>query len=278
MRKTVSRCYTLLLLLLCARSALPAEDEKPLLELGAGIGILGNAHYPGSDQSYHQLLPAPYVIYRGERFQAGRSGLTVLLADNPKWELSISANGGLPVDSDDNRAREGMHDLGWLGELGPVLRYLPFETEGGTRLRLELPIRAAISLDDAKLKHRGWTATPGVLLERQYRDWKVTGSLVAMFGDRNFNGYFYDVDMPYVTDERPHFQAEGGYLATRLGLTATRKTGRWFFGGFVHAYTLQGATNRSSPLMRQDENFAAGFMVAWVFYSSAAKVKSGRDD
>lgn len=251
-----------------AWSADMEEEEGPLLELGVGAAFLGNAHYPGSDQSYQKVLPVPYIIYRGKRFRAGRSGLTAVLADNSKWELSISASGGLPVNSEDNRIRKGMPDLGWLGELGPVLRYVPFETAAGTRLRLELPIRAAISLEDSSLKGQGWIATPGALLEHNYGDWKVTGSLLTLFGDRTYNEYFYDVDTPYVTDERPYFQADSGYIATRLGLTVSRQKGNWFFGGFAHAYTLQGAENRNSPLHRSNENFAVGFMVARILYRS----------
>lgn len=254
--------------------ALPASvlgEALPLLELGAGVGGLASAHYLGSDQTYQHLVPLPYVVYRGERIQADRTGLKAIVFGDSQLELSLSVNAGLPVDSDDNRAREGMPDLDWLLESGPVLRYTPFDVDG-TRLRVELPMRAVFSLDDLKLEHQGWTSTPGVILSQDRGHWQFSGSLLAMFGDRDYHSYFYQVDSPYVTEDRPFHRASGGYTGSRLGLSATGRFGDWYLGGFAHYYGLQGAENGDSPLLRQDSNYTLGLMISRVLYKSPKTV------
>ena len=40
--------------------------ERPLWELGVGVGALRLPHYRGSDQSHNFLLPVPYLVYRGQ--------------------------------------------------------------------------------------------------------------------------------------------------------------------------------------------------------------------
>jgi len=43
-------------------------------------------------------------------------------------------------------------------------------------------------------------------------------------------------------------------------------------GGFVRLDTLAGATFEASPLVRQNESFAAGFAIAWILGSSQKMV------
>ncbi|MFZ1980807.1 MAG: hypothetical protein WAU61_05820, partial [Smithella sp.] len=40
-------------------------EEKPLWELGVGLGLLQMPDYRGSDENRLYVLPYPYVIYRG---------------------------------------------------------------------------------------------------------------------------------------------------------------------------------------------------------------------
>ncbi len=246
-------------------------EELPLLELGAGLGGLASAHYLGADQTYQHLVPLPYVVYRGERIQADRSGVKAIVFGDRQLELALSVNAGLPVDSDDNRAREGMPDLDWLLEAGPVLRYTPYDVDG-TSVRLELPVRGVFSLDDLKLEHQGWTSTPGVIIAQDRGRWKQSVSLLAMLGDRDYHSYFYQVDSPYVTEDRPFHRASSGYTGSRLGVSASGRFGNWYLGGFAHYYALQGAENSDSPLLRRDNNYTVGLMVSRVLYQSAKTV------
>jgi outer membrane protein len=92
----------------------------PKWELGLGLAALSLPDYPGADQGRSYVLPFPYLIYRGERLKANRDGLRGLLFEHPRWDLDISAGGSLPVNSKDNRAREGMDDLDFSFEFGPL--------------------------------------------------------------------------------------------------------------------------------------------------------------
>ena len=103
-----------LIVLSLSFSSLSAAEELPLYELGIGAGSYHSPHYLGADQDFSLLLPVPYFVYRGKYVRTDRSGIKTILFDNNRFDLSISLGGGLPVDSEDNRAREGVPDLDLL--------------------------------------------------------------------------------------------------------------------------------------------------------------------
>ena len=273
------RHVSLLPVLLLSFSSLSAAEELPLYELGIGAGSYHSPHYLGADQDFSLLLPVPYFVYRGKYVRTDRSGIKTILFDNNRFDLSISLGGGLPVDSEDNRDREGMPDLDLLLEAGPVVRYTPYRNEHGSRsLSLELPLRATFSVDNFSLHHQGWISSPALVYRQKWRGWKLTTSLGAEFSDRSNHGYFYDVDTPYVTAERSFFKAGAGYTASRLSFGVSRSFKNWYLGGFVRYYDLSGAENEDSPLVKEDVNFSAGIMLARKFYRSKKRAAAQTEE
>ena len=109
MRRLLASLGLLLATLFIHAPSLAAD--KPLWELGAGIGVLDFPDYRGSDERSSYVLPIPYVVYRGEFFKVDRDSIRGELFESERLELDISLNGSVPVDSDDNDARRGMDDL-----------------------------------------------------------------------------------------------------------------------------------------------------------------------
>jgi hypothetical protein len=143
---------TALLFACCAGHAFAAE--KPLWELGAGISALPLPDYRGSDQASVYAIPFPYLIYRGEFLKADRHGIRGTFFGTDRIELNLSLGASLPVNSDDNRARQGMPDLEPTVELGPSLDHNLWRTgDRRTRLDLRLPVRTAVTVTG------GWTTS-----------------------------------------------------------------------------------------------------------------------
>ena len=90
-------------------------------EAGLGIAAISLPDYRGADSSQTYVLPAPYLVYRGEFLKADRSGVRGTLFNTDRVELNLSLNATLPVSSRNNAARQGMANLRPTVELGPTL-------------------------------------------------------------------------------------------------------------------------------------------------------------
>src|SRR6267142_3951201 len=94
-------------------------EQKPLWELGLGVGAVLFTDYRGADTTHVYPVPVPYLIYRGKFLEADRNGLRGRLFNQERAELSISVSATTPVRN--NSARQGMPDLRPAVEIGPVL-------------------------------------------------------------------------------------------------------------------------------------------------------------
>jgi len=83
------------------------------------------------DQSSPYAIPFPYLVYRGTFLKADRNGIRGTFFDSDRIELSLSLSASLPVNSDDNRARQGMPDLQPTVEFGPSLDLTLWRTPPG---------------------------------------------------------------------------------------------------------------------------------------------------
>lgn len=251
-------------------------DDKPLWELGLGVGGLRLPHYRGSDQSHGWLLPVPYIVYRGQIFKADRNGARAVLLDTERLSLDVSVSASTPTRSRDNRAREGMPDLKPTVEIGPNLNWtLGHGRLGGGdawKLDLRLPVRAAISVQ-SQPGLAGWNASPNLNLDLHTAGGWNLGLLGGpVFGDRRLHGYFYDVAPQYATAARPAYRARGGYAGTTLTGALSRRSGNTWVGAFVKFDRLHGAAFDDSPLVRQRQQWSAGIAVSWVFAASSQRV------
>ncbi|NMG16226.1 MipA/OmpV family protein [Aromatoleum bremense] len=259
-----------------AAACIAADDEKPLWELGAGVGVLQFPAYRGSDENRVFVLPVPYVIYRGEFLKADRRGLRGTFFDTERVELSLSLAASPPASSEDVDVRAGMEDLEPTVEIGPSLDVRLWQSADERRkLRVRLPLRVGLTVESHP-ESTGWQFTPQLNLD--WRDpagmdgWTLGLVAGPVFGDRRQHRYFYGVDVRDATVTRQVYDAQGGYAGTQfLAALSKRFPGGWV-GAFVRYDTLAGAVFLDSPLVTSRNYFAAGFAVTWLIDESSQRV------
>ncbi|BDG70658.1 MipA/OmpV family protein [Roseomonas fluvialis] len=259
-------------LLLLALATVPAQAQQlPVFEAGIAGGGGWLPAYPASDQNRWRGLAVPYIIYRGNVFRADDGGLRARTSLADGIELSVSASGGVNASSDDVTARQGMPDLEWLGELGPNLRFTLWRGEDEAapqRIVLDTPIRAVFSTDWSSVSFRGFTFAPDIAYEHMhflspFARLRVSAGVV--FGTDRYADYFYDVAPQFARPDRPAYNAQAGYIGSRLSVSYRLPLSERFSvvaGGRVENFS--GATNADSPLFRNEWNFSvvAGFAVS----------------
>ena len=267
----------LLALCLCAQAAAAAQD-RPLWELGAGIGGFALPDYRGSDQGRGYALPVPYLVYRGRFLKADRHGIRGTLFDSDRIDLNLSVAASLPVNSSRNAARSGMPDLEPSLELGPSLEFALWRApDRCDLLALRLPLRAAFTLESSP-QALGWVATPHLTLDLGGRGalagWNFGLLAGPIYGSRRQHQYFYGVAPQFATPERPAYEAPGGYAGWQFIAAASRRYPRYWVGAFLRADTLHGAVFGASPLVRRESYFAAGAAIAWLLGESERRVQA----
>lgn len=245
-------------------------EPKPLLELGIGAGGLSIPDYRGSAEQQLLGFPVPYIIYRGDRLKVGRSGITGELLKNTRWELDLSINASPPANSDDNPARSGMPDLSPAIELGPELSYNLGEPVEGVELKLNLPVRAVISVDPSDFQQIGWLAQPNINLyaPNYFHDWSLGLEAGLLFADKEYHNYFYGVTEQFATTGRPAFRADSGYSGAVLRTTLSKRFKQYWVGVFLRYDNLSNVVFNDSPLLEEKHSFMAGVAFAWIFYQS----------
>lgn len=268
-----ARLTVVLITLLLSSESLKAE-EKPLWEIGAGIGYIDFPDYRGSDERSSYFLPIPYVVYRGDLIQVDRDSVRSRLFESDRMKLDVSLNGSVPVDSDDNQARRGMEDLDPTLEIGPILKIKLYEnTANKYQLDLRLPLRAVIS---SEIEHVGWIFQPQLNLD--IRDplnqpgWRLGLVAGPLYGDRAYHDYFYGVAPRFARPGRSTYSADGGYAGAQFIAALSKRFPRYWVGGFVKWDTLDNAVFEDSPLVRDTDHFTAGIAISWVIKVSSTLV------
>jgi outer membrane scaffolding protein for murein synthesis (MipA/OmpV family) len=263
---------------------MPAHAElRPEWELGAGLTAVTLPDYRGSDENRGYVLPFPYVIYRGDKLRVDRQGVRGVLFESERVEFDLSLSATPPVDSDKNRAREGMPHLDPTLEIGPRLNIRLLENKAREwALNFRMPVRAVIATDLSYAEGAGYVAYPHVTLDTRPvlfgGKWNVGLQAGPLYGTRRYHEYFYGVAPEFATPERPAFEARGGYSGALALASVTRRIGKLWLGAFARYDTLKGARFEDSPLVRRDYAVMAGFAVAWVFAESARRVEVEVDD
>lgn len=253
-------------------------EQKPLWEVGAGIGALLFDDYRGSDESNLYPIPVPYLVYRGRILKADREGVRGLLFDRRYATLNVSVNATTPVQSDDNGARRGMPDIKSTFELGPSLDlHLWRSTDERIKLDLLLPLRAPITIESSP-QSIGWIFSPRLNVDFQdvagYTGWNLGVSIGPMYADRKYHRYFYSVRGEDATATRPQYQAGGGYSGSHLIVALSKRFPKYWVGAFMRYDALSGAAFEDSPLVKRDSSLAAGFGIAWIIGQSKQLVES----
>ncbi len=261
--------------------AIAAGAEKPLWELGAGLGILQIPDYRGSDKNRVYLLPYPYFIYRGDILQVERDRISGRIFKTDTVLLDFSFYGQVPVKSSDNEARSGMPDLDPTFEAGPALNITLLENrQDRYKLNLGLPVRAVFSTDFSSLRHEGWVFSPRLAFEKSDfiagSGWNLGISVGPILADRGYNSYYYSVEPRYATAARPSYDAGAGYGGSSIMLGLNRGYKQLILNAFVSVHFLQGAVIEDSPLVKSSYSVMSGIAVSWVFLKSATSVRTDR--
>jgi MipA family protein len=254
-----------------------AQQERPLWELGVGVGAVSFPDYRGSKRQRTHTLPVPYLIYRGEFLKADRDGIRGVFFDSDRVELNVSLAASLPVDSDGNSARRGMPDLQPTVEIGPALELnLWRSADQRARVDVRLPLRAAFTVHGG-VSHVGMVFTPFINLDVKdplgQHGWNLGMLAGPIYGDARQHRYFYDVAPRYALPDRPAYRASGGYGGSQFIMALSKRYDRFWVGSFVRYDNLRGATFADSPLVEKKSAWAAGIGMAWVLGQSSTLVR-----
>lgn len=253
-------------------------QEKPLWELGFGVGPLISPDYRGSNESQVYILPLPYIVYRGDILKVDRRGVYSRVYESGRVVIDLSGDAGVPVDSSKNEARRGMPDLDASFEVGPSLEICLWRRcDGERKLQFRLPVRAMFSTDFGTVESRGGLMNPHLNYDIKNigpgGGWNLGLSAGVLYATEGYHDYYYEVAPQFVTPTRPFYDARGGYSGSRMTLSLSKRFRHLWVGAFARYDHLNGAAFEDSPLMRIDRSFMAGFGVAWIFAQSEQLVE-----
>ena len=253
---------------------------KPLWELGVAAGGIFSPDYPAADKNSLHGVALPYVVYRGDLLRLGGDSIAKgVFIDNDYSELNVSLAASFNSNSNDNSARRGMPDLDYLVEIGPQLKIKLGKLYGG-KIEFQLPARAVFSTDFGRVDQRGYLFNPKFSYERQNifnSSIDMDSSIGSSFATKKLHEYFYRVEPRFVTATRTAYEADGGYLGSKitLGLSyGVTERIRIYVGG--HVGYFGGAANEDSPLFRQKVNSSIHVGFTWSIFQSNTLATSNR--
>jgi MipA family protein len=266
------------LLFLCL--LLPAHvvgKEKPLWEIGIGVGVLQMPDYRGASEGKAYFLPFPYAVYRGDFLKVDEQRISGQIFKTDRVVLDFSGFGSVPVDSDDNAARKGMPDLDPTFEVGPALKIkLLNDAEYKIKMDITLPVRAFFSTDFSHVRHEGWVFSPRLNFMKNDlipdTGLNLGVSVGPMFADSSYHDYYYSVKPKYANVERPAYSADGGYSGSTLTIGLSKSYKQFIFNAFISADFLQGASFEDSSLVKKETSMMSGLGVSWILLQSKKMV------
>lgn len=239
-------------------SAQVMAEDRPKLEFGLGPGWADIPHYRGSDQSKSYVIPLPYIRYYGERLRVDREGGRYYFIEKEYIKLDLNAAFRPPVDSNDNRARQGMADLDFVFELGPRLQFDFYESSDQRfKFRAALPLRAAFATDFKSSDTIGYIFSPYIQF-RYKLGLESSLSIGPMWASEEYHDYFYQVSPQQANADRPAYNARAGYSGSRITLTANYRWRDYWLGMFMRYDRLDGAVFHDSPLIRRNDSLMVG--------------------
>lgn len=254
------------------------KTQKPKYEIGFGAISLDVPNYPGAANNTPRIIPFPWIIYRGDFIQADEEGTRAKLIVGKDLEVGLSAGFNFPIDSNENRAREGMPDTEALFGFGPGLIYRFFKDDPLQRLNLRLGIRVNYSSDfGSNTKYQGFLIEPSIRYWRKLsEDGNVTifSGLSTSYSDQEYADFFYTVKKEFETSAREEFKAQSGLIdiAASLGISYDFSAKGSFFTGAFYS-NLTRAANKESPLVEEQHNLGLIIGFAWLFFESETMVK-----
>lgn len=270
--------YTIILTLLVLRSAYALANEavdltesqnKTEWSMGIGLGAFNYNHYPGAKKTNNLFFPTPYFTFKSPRFEIDR-GIKSFLYHSKTIVLNISADFGLPVDSDETQARKGMPDLDLMIQVGPSLEFL-LSDKNYFDIRFEVPLRVAYALDFKQAENIGYLIEPRFSFNH-HRSAKTglahKATVGLKFATQDFHQYYYDVADEFVTADRAAFNSDSGYGGSFLKYRISYKSDDFVYWAFFRYQSLRGAVFEDSPLVLEKDYYFIGIGFAWIFANS----------
>lgn len=240
--------------------------------IGVGLSMMTIDDYIGADESQFYLLPTPYLYYQSDSVVIDRNAFEGNLFNTKKWHLALDAAGSIPVDSSKNKARQGMDDLNWVGELGPSLEYyFAGDSRSLNRTYIDLSVRKAINTDFKNISDTGWTGQISVNNKRQLEadflggKTVIDSSIAILFYSDKYAHYFYSVAPQHVNEQRAQYNATGGYAGAKLSLGGTWRRDNIWLGIFTRYTQLNNTAFEDSPLVKSNTNLLIGLSVSYIF-------------
>lgn len=257
-------------------SPLAQARDEPLWEAGIGVAAVHFPDYRGSDRSKTYALPAPYLVYRGDFFKADRHGLRGVFFRTDRVDLNLSVGASLPVDSSENKAREGMADLKPSFELGPSLDVNLWRTaDRRAKLDLRLPVRGAVTVGSDP-RYIGIQSFPHLNVDVHdpagLAGWNLGMLAGPVFTDSRYNRHFYAVPAQFATSRRPAYEPGSGYAGAQFIVALSKRFPNFWIGGFARYDSLRGAAFEESPLVASKRYAAGGIGISWIFAQSSKRV------
>lgn len=266
------RAFILLLLSILSMSTARAQDVGRFdWELGASLAALSVPLYAGSAQSRAYFLPLPYGKLHSDVLIVD-DGVRAKLFGVEALRLSLSADFGVPVSSEDSVARAGMPDLDTVLQLGPLLEFGLDGSETRPRQwKLELPLRLAFATDFESAENLGWIAEPRLSYQRRRLHgsgfaWQMTAGL--RFASAAYHDYYYAVPAEYVSSARTGFDASGGYSGMFADVLASWRQRDVIFWALLRYQNLSAAVFEDSPLVERKDYYFVGAGITWVLWQN----------
>lgn len=253
-----------------------APPKQSKYEAGVALGAFYLPDYPGAEESRARFIGLPYLFYRGDVFRAdGDGGVRGRLLNRDRIEFDFSAEAAFPTNSDENRARQGMEGLDWIGEIGPRFVYHIYRRPWGL-FDFKLPLRYVFSTDLDYWKERGFTVNPQLSFKRATDfdpTFFITAKLEGTWATKKLMDYIFTVNALDATPDRPEYKAQSGYLTTTTSISflkAVPDKGMVFFTNVSWNF-YNDAANKGSPLLKDEATVSYAAGVAWSFYKSEEK-------
>lgn len=255
---------------------LDLSEGKPLWEAGLFSAAFRGPIYPAAEDYQNKLLPVPFFIYRGEKIRIGDESLIKAIAvEKETFKLDVSLGAAFNANSDDSKIRQGMPDLDFMFEIGPQASFLVADSEH-SETWLNLQLRSVFSTDFSAVKQRGYVFQPEISYKKHdfvVADNTLFLAIAPTFATAKTHQYFYDVDQAYVNDDREFYQANGGYLGSKVTIANRYSVNKslMVFAG-VQLGVWAGAKNEASPLFQQDLTYTLALGLKWSILSSSTLV------
>lgn len=259
----------LVIVVACLGTQVLAES-LPKAEIGVGLAAQHLRDYRGSTQSQTQVLPFPFLVYRGERIQADKDGIRGRFIRGKNWELNVSAEAALNGGSEENEKRQGMPALNSAVEFGPSVNINLTGSGMNNGWGFRLPMRAVFAVDTSSIEHIGFNINPKFTYRKPefWLGWNGKVDLGLLWGSQDYHDYYYTVTDRYTTEFRPQYYSESGYSGTYLKFSLKKRARQFWYGWNLRYDYLQGTVFEDSPLFETDSYFSTTFAVGWFFWRS----------